>query len=422
MERQLTTATHGHVLTNVNVWSPDSQWIVYDVRSDPAGSVFDGHRIERVHVDTGDVQVLYEARDGAHCGVVTAHPVRDAVVFVLGPERPTPDWSYAPDHRQGVFVNKAADGIGGLFVADGRPPMPSAALFGPPSNLDARDLVPPFTPGALRGGSHVHVVSPTGRRVSFTYEDAVAPFSGRRGVAITDIRGDRGRIVQVPRAHPRNHNGIGYSLVVTNLTANPVPGSDQIDRAAEECWIDDRTLAVQGRVTGADGSQHWEVFAIDLPDDLTTATPGTVDSWPTPPIGTVQRRLTWTTGLATTPRHWLRPSPDGSRVAFLMADAAGVVQLWTAPSAGGPIAQVTGNPRPIASAFTWTPDGRHVAHAMDGSVCLTDSFAGTTVRLTDRAAGPPRPEACVVSPDGRRVAFVRTVGEWNQLFAVDVAG
>ena len=39
-ERQLTHAPHGHVLTNVNVWSPDGRWIVYDVRT--VDSVFDG--------------------------------------------------------------------------------------------------------------------------------------------------------------------------------------------------------------------------------------------------------------------------------------------------------------------------------------------------------------------------------------------
>ena len=400
MDRQLTHAAHGHVLTNANVWSPDSRWIVYDVRSDPAGSVFDGTRIERVHVETGEVQVVYESRNGACCGVPTVHPIGDFVYCIGGPEHPTPDWSYAANHRQGIMVH-----VGSKRA----------------SALDARDVVPPFTPGALRGGSHVHVASPTGRRVSFTYEDAVAGPPGRRGVAITDIRGDRGRLVRVPLTHPRNHHGIGYSFVATVLTERPDHGSDQIDRAVEEGWIDDRTLAVQGRVTSADGSQHWEVFTVRLPDNLFTASPGTADAWPSPPIGTVQRRLTWTMGLATTPRHWLRPSPDESRVAFLMADAAGVVQLWTVPSAGGPIVRITGNPWPIASAFTWTPDGRHVAHALDGSVCLTDVAAGTTVRLTDRAAGPPRPEACVVAPDGRRVAFVRTVGGWNQVFTVDVA-
>lgn len=47
-ERQLTTARHGHLLTNAAVWSPDSRWIVYDTRSSPDGSSFDGTRIERV--------------------------------------------------------------------------------------------------------------------------------------------------------------------------------------------------------------------------------------------------------------------------------------------------------------------------------------------------------------------------------------
>ena len=43
---QITTAPHGHVLTNSGVWSPDSRWIAYDVRSASDGSVFDGTFIE----------------------------------------------------------------------------------------------------------------------------------------------------------------------------------------------------------------------------------------------------------------------------------------------------------------------------------------------------------------------------------------
>jgi len=35
-ERQITKAQHGHILTNTRVWSPDGEWIVYDVRSDAA--------------------------------------------------------------------------------------------------------------------------------------------------------------------------------------------------------------------------------------------------------------------------------------------------------------------------------------------------------------------------------------------------
>jgi hypothetical protein len=141
-ERQLTSGPGGRILTNDGVWSPDGEWIVYDTRSDAAGSVFDGRRIERVNVRTREVQVLYESRDGACCGVVTWHPRLDRVVFIHGPEHPDADWRYGAAHRRGVWVDVAWPGVA--------------------VNLDARDLTPPFTPGALRGGSHVHIYRPDG--------------------------------------------------------------------------------------------------------------------------------------------------------------------------------------------------------------------------------------------------------------------
>ena len=81
LQRQITKAPHGHMLTNAGVWSADSQWIVYDVRSTADGGRFDGAAIERVHVDSGRVERLFTAQHGACCGVVTASPVDDAVVF-----------------------------------------------------------------------------------------------------------------------------------------------------------------------------------------------------------------------------------------------------------------------------------------------------------------------------------------------------
>src|SRR2546423_722178 len=148
-ERQLTSGQYGHILTNCGVWSADGQRIVYDTRSDAAGAVFDGERIEAVHVETGEVRVIYESKGGAHCGVATWHPRENKVVFILGPENPTEDYQYGPSRRQGVIVD----------VADGRA-----------VNLDARDLMPPFRPGALRGGTHVHVFSADGQRDSCTYD------------------------------------------------------------------------------------------------------------------------------------------------------------------------------------------------------------------------------------------------------------
>ena len=152
-ERQITRGPGGRIVTNIGDWSPDSRWIVYDTRSDAAGERFDGSTIEMVNIETGERKTLYRSANGAHCGVVTFHPHEWKVVFILGPENPTTDWQYATFHRQGVIVDIAK---------------PRQAV-----NLDARDLTPPFTPGALRGGSHVHVWDPRGDWVSFTYEDHV---------------------------------------------------------------------------------------------------------------------------------------------------------------------------------------------------------------------------------------------------------
>lgn len=430
-ERQLTFAPHGHVLTNAGVWSPDSKWIVYDVRSDAAGAAFDGNRIEAVHVETGEVRVLYRSTNGACCGVVTHHPTEPRVVFILGPVRPAPDYAYGPARRQGVIVDARRPGVA--------------------TNLDARDLTPPFTPGALRGGSHVHVFSPDGRWVSFTYDDDVlGRFTSpgpdhdvnQRNVGVSFPAGGP---VRVSGANPRNHDGACFSVLVTRTTASPRPGSDDITRAFEDAWVgidgylrpdgsrQHRAIAFQGTVLTASGREISEVFVADLPDDLTIPGDGPLQGTPTrrpfPPRGVSQRRLTFTAGRAHPgiqgPRHWLRSAPDGSHIAFLMKDDAGVVQLWTVPPAGGPPVQATRNPDPIASAFTWSPDGRHVAHVMAGAVCVTDVATGATRALTAPSDPPPRPEACVFSPDGRSIAFTREVPSarrsWNQVFALQLA-
>jgi len=160
-------------------------------------------------------------------------------------------------------------------------------------------------------------------------------------------------------------------------------------------------------------------------------------SVPSPPCGVLQRRLTFTADRSHPgidgPRHWLRSSPDGSRIAFLMRDDLGIVHLFTVSPTGGQPVQVTHDQWPVASSFTWSPDGRRIAYVADGSVFVVDVASGASTRLTDRTSpATPRPEACVFSPDGRRIAFVRSVasrstqpGEpgatvHNQIFVVDV--
>ena len=68
-EVQLTHKPCGHILTNVNAWSSDGKWIVYDTRSDPAGTLFDGRTIEVVNAETREVRTVFESGNGAYCGV-----------------------------------------------------------------------------------------------------------------------------------------------------------------------------------------------------------------------------------------------------------------------------------------------------------------------------------------------------------------
>lgn len=218
----ITAGPGGRVLTNCNVWSPDGEWVAFDTRSDAAGDIFDGTRVEAVSVRTKEVRTLYTARNGANCGVVTWHPTLMRVAFIRGPERSTPDWTYGPARRQGVTVDFAR---------------PGAA-----TPLDARDLTPPFTPGALRGGSHVHVWSPGGSLVSFTYEDHIlsqlpaddpSHDGNQRAVGVSVV----GRPVVVPKTNPRNHDGSAFSVLVTTTCRSPRPGTDDIGRAFEEAWV-----------------------------------------------------------------------------------------------------------------------------------------------------------------------------------------
>ncbi len=108
LERQLTTNASNHLLTNAHCWSGDGQWIYYDVRSLIDGSVFDGDRIERIHLESCQIQVVYRSRNGANVGVVTASPTEDKIAFIRGPENPSDDWRYSFWHRHGLVLSPAS--------------------------------------------------------------------------------------------------------------------------------------------------------------------------------------------------------------------------------------------------------------------------------------------------------------------------
>jgi len=367
-------------------------------------------------VQTGAVEVLYRATDGAHVGVVTVSPdLPPRYLCIHGPEQPDERWHYDFHHRRGVIVQN-----------------------GRAQNLDACDITPPFTPGALRGGSHVHLFSPDGTRVSFTYNDHVMHEKDLKedlrnvGIALPL------RAVDPIKQHSREYGGSHFCVLISRTTATPRPGSDEINRACEEGWIGTRgyqkpdgswqrwAIAFIGDTLSAAGDKQPEVFIVDLPEALEAyAMPGdeplegTESSLPAPPAGVHQRRLTNTPrGLAQQPRQWLRSAPDGSAIAFLMADEQDVVQLWTVSPNGGEPRQVTRLAHSVQSAFSWHPQGVAVAFISDNQVMRCDISSGACQPLTDRSEEPPSGDAVVWSPDGQLIAFMREVDGWRQLFTV----
>lgn len=422
-EQQLTFDARGHQLTNINVWTADSQWLAYDVR--PRGSDFSGLTIERINIASGEVETLYRAGDGAHVGVVTVSaetPPR--YVFIHGPEHPDSHWRYDFHHRRGVILA----------------PHKSAT----PVTLDAFDITPPFTPGALRGGSHVHVFSPDSSRLSFTYNDHLmhewhsAEDLRNVGVALA------GHPIYISKAHPREYDGSHFCVLVSQTTATPQAGSDDINRAYEEGWIGQQgylhadgrrqrwALAFIGDTLSAQGEKLPEVFVVDLPENdkdyaSAGAAPlqGSETRLPAPPAGVVQRRLTYTAhrrfpGVVLQPRHWLRASPDGGIIAFLMKDDNGIVQVWGISPAGGEPWPISHAATDIQSAFSWHPQGDMLALVCDNSVMLLDVASGEMRRLTPRSEQAPSGDAVVFSPDGCWVAFMREIAGFAQLFVTPV--
>ncbi|OVZ93734.1 biopolymer transporter Tol [Yersinia frederiksenii] len=418
-QQQLTFAPRGHQLTNINVWTPDSQWLAYDVR--PNGSTFSGLTIERVNCITREIEVIYRAQHGAHVGVVTVSPDEPArYVFIHGPEHPDSHWHYDFHHRRGVIVTE-----------------PDRELA---VTLDAMDISAPYTAGALRGGSHVHVFSPDGSRLSFTYNDHVLHERDCRNVGVAvPLHG-----VNPPKQHPREYDGSHFCVLVTRTTPTPQAGSDQINRAYEEGWVgtqgyvtaDGRrqrwALAFIGDTLSAQGEKVPEIYLVDLPEhdrDYARAgaqpLEGTETTLPAPPMGVSQRRITFTAerrfpGLATSPRHWLRASPDGSAIACLMKDDSGIVQMWLVSPNGGEPRQLTFTEPGIQSAFSWHPQGHCLAFVSDNTVMLCDSATGQLQRLTARSVVAPLADAVVFSPDGTQIAFMREIDGFTQIFTVNV--
>lgn len=385
---QLTHAPAGHQIHNRQCFSPDGAFLYFDSRSDET-RLADSRAIGRVALADGRTEILYRAT-GSCVGAVTCRRNDGMLAFIHG----LPGMPYAPHARSAATLSAQ----GGML------------------RLDARDVSEPFTRGSSRGGTHAFHWSPSGALLSCTYNDAIVPV----GEPPRDLRTLAvlvpGRPVTVEdAASPREFSGTATMALVVPVLPSPRPGSDELLRAFDEDWLDDRTMVFQGMVLAASGKPLTEIFSATLPGDMSTgALPPRASGSGLPDLldGVRIRRLTRTEfrrhpGVQG-PRHWVRSAPDGRHAAFLAKDGDGVVQIFQVPREGGEIRALSRLREPVQDVFDWSPCGRWLACVAGGRIHLIEAATGISRPLTEPAIPEERPRYAVVfSPDGRRIATNR---------------
>lgn len=413
-ETQLTHDTYGHFLNSTQVFSPDDHWIVYDTRNDDGGIGVTGS-IEMVNTASGEIKSLYRTNNqtafGPGVGAATFSPVTNRVLFIHGIRNANQQQPYGFTRRTAVAVDIDK---------------PFEPIF-----MDARNINPPYTAGALRGGTHAYSWSGDGEWICFTYNDFVIDQLSKKDSAIKDLRTIAvmapGKVTVAEDSTLENNSGEKFSAVVAVVTEHPKPGSNDIDKAFDEGWIgkkgykktdgswQTRAVAFQGNVRNEQNETIAEVFVTDIPGDITKAAPGkplegTDNSRPNVPLDCKQRRITHTKHGVQGPRHWLKSLSDGSMILFLSKDEKGIVQIFGVSPNGGEIKQISFNEVPVEGPINISPDDQYVSYVADNSVFITGIQTNQSHRLTPKSNNDTKPEGAVIwSNNGKMLAFNRRV-------------
>ncbi|MBZ4191941.1 DUF3748 domain-containing protein [Niabella beijingensis] len=396
---QLTHSKQGHTLHHNGVFSKDGQWVVFDGRNDDT-RIGETSVIGIVNLYTGEEKIIYQTAHptpyGPGVGAASFSPVTDRVVFIHGLADADKEKPYNPSRRTGVAIDLE------------RPLLP---LF-----MDARDITAPYTPGALRGGTHSHCWSGDGSMISFTYNDElVDPDLRTIGVML-----DTGRPVLVDSV-AGNNSGRCYAAVAATVVRDPRPGSDEISKAFDECWVGNsgyrnnkgqkvpHAIAFQGNTKNEKGQTITEIFIADLDpaailNDATAV--GRRGERPRVPKGISVRRVSRSIKGLSSVRHWLRSSPDGRYIYALAPDEKGISQLIRCTVNNGAITYLTSNPLPIDYSFNLDHTGTQVAYVSGNNIYIQDLEHHKTRQLTFSHPGDQKiVGAPSFAPDNSRMLF-----------------
>lgn len=355
---QLTFGSYGHTLHHCQVMSPDNSWVVYDTRNEDT-EIGITTRIERVNLVSKSIEIVYRVdvfnQYGPGVGAVTYAPNDEIVLFIHGLKNASKVDPYAMDRRSGVGVRTSNPNV--------------------PIHFDARQIEEPFVKGSLSGGTHSHCWHNMGKLISYTYNDFLLTKNLLPNERVVGIMFPEE--VTIDLENDENFSGSHYSVIVTDIKEKAIHGSDEIEKAFDECWVGSTNqVAFQGWVRTLEGHLKTEIFVITLPENLELLKDSDEFKSNTSifktPKAVNQKRVSYTLKGVSKFRHWLRSSPDGKYIYFIMEDEANIRNIYRISLSNKQIQQVTFHEKNIDSPFNISNNGLYLVYIMDKSLVLFD--------------------------------------------------
>ena len=366
--RLLTFRSGGHTLNRRQALSPKRDWAVFDTRNDDT-LIGQTHSVERVALKTGKIETIYETVGqtafGPGVGAVAYHPTLDRVAFIHGLLNCDATRPYGIARRFGSIVDVADPKS--MFPAEGR----------------IVDSEPPL--GILSGGTHAHSWSPSGKRISFTYNDARDASMARTvGFTTTEVLSpfrEWDTANKLGDSYDKSENFGGryasFLVLIPGASTKLVNGQVVvIQQALEECWLDEYRLAFLGTVETVGGQPIQEIFVATIPSDVWLEDAVKSRSKGMVPPGVTLERITNTSlngPRLSGPRHWLTANPSGAWIYTLAMDQHGIVQLARVAATGGSLELLTQLTESIEGQMSCSPSGDEVGFICRGEIHVWSS-------------------------------------------------
>ena len=361
---QLTFDDNGHTLHHNQIESFDENFLVFDTRNDDT-NISETPHIKILDIRTKKISTIYSTQNqtefGPGVGAATFSPIHNKVIFIHGIRNSTGLKPYSATRRTGVAIDLKN---------------PNQPIF-----MDARNIYSPFTTGALRGGTHSHSWHENGKWISFTYNDFVIEETSKTDDSIKDQRVVGimyPEKVEVPLDNNfENNSGEMFSIIVSKVVTNAKYDTDEIEKAFDECWIKStNNIAFQGNVRDVNGNLKTEIFIASIPEKISISEKddleGALKTLPSVPACISQKRITTTKNGISHLRHWLRSSPDGKIIYFLMEDDNKITQLFGVNLLDEKIIQYTFLEYSITSPFNISGDGNYVVYYSNSKIMVTN--------------------------------------------------